>query len=234
MSQQETVQSNGSGLGKGHALLVVAGLGLAGLGLAAGLMIRSPSAAPELMAEQPNTAPSSTTSKSNNNNNNNNTTTNTNTNTATARPVAKVNTPPAPRAAERAPLDTQTAALCNHCGTVEAVRPVQRKGEGSGVGAVAGGVVGAVVGNQMGGGNGKAAMTVLGALGGGMAGNEVEKRTKSTTVYEVQVRMDDGTLRTFTSASSPTPGASVTVDGQGFRVVQGPSSTGGRVIRTMS
>ena len=225
MSQQETVQSNGSGLGKGHALLVVAGLGLAGLGLAAGLMIRSPSAAPELMAEQANTAPSSTTSKSTNNNNNN---------TANARPVAKANTPPAPRAAERAPLETQTAALCNHCGTVEAVRPVQRKGEGSGVGAVAGGVVGAVVGNQMGGGNGKAAMTVLGALGGGMAGNEVEKRTKSTTVYEVQVRMDDGTLRTFTSASSPTPGASVTVDGQGFRVVQGPSSTGGRVIRTMS
>ena len=87
------------------------------------------------------------------------------------------------------------AAICKQCGVVESVRAVTHKGQGSGVGAVAGGVLGAAVGNQMGKCTGRAAMTVLGAVGGGLAGNEIEKRTKSETVYEVQVRMDDGTLR---------------------------------------
>lgn len=216
MSTQPTFSGRGFG-GKGHALLVAAGLGLAGVGLATGLMLRSPASTPPevVVAEQAHTAPAVGTRADN------------------AKASAKAKTPTAQRAAERPPLDTQTAVLCSHCGVVEAVRPVQQKGEGSGVGAVAGGVLGAVVGHQMGGGSGKTAMTVLGALGGGVAGNEVEKRTKATTVYEVQVRMEDGSLRTFTSASSPTPGAPVTVDGRGFHVVHGGSSAQ-RVARTMS
>jgi outer membrane lipoprotein SlyB len=146
---------------------------------------------------------------------------------------AKANSAASPtRAAEAPPLETQRAALCKSCGVVEGVRAVERKGEGSGVGAVAGGVVGAVVGNQMGGGSGKAAMTVLGAIGGGVAGNEIEKRHKATTVYDVRVRMDDGTLRSFTSATAPTPGAPVTVTDTGFKVVQRPAEGGARVVRT--
>jgi outer membrane lipoprotein SlyB len=78
---------------------------------------------------------------------------------------------------------------------VEAVVPVQSKGQGTGIGAVTGGVLGAVVGNQFGGGNGKKAMAVLGAVGGGFAGNEVEKNVRSTTAYDVRVRMDDGSTR---------------------------------------
>lgn len=216
MSTQPTFAGRSFG-GKGHALLVLAGLGLAGAGLAAGLMLRSPaSTAPEVtVAEQSNTAHA------------------VGIHSGHAKAGANANTSTAQRAAERPPLKTQTAALCRHCGVVEGVRPVQHRGEGSGVGAVAGGVLGAVVGHQMGGGSGKTAMTVLGALGGGVAGNEVEKRTKTTTVYEVQVRMEDGSLRSFTSASSPTPGAPVTVDGQGFHVGHG-SSSAQRVARTMS
>ena len=89
------------------------------------------------------------------------------------------------------------AATCTDCGVIESVTPFEKKGEGTGIGAVAGGVIGGVVGNQVGGGNGKKAMTVLGAVGGGMAGHEIEKRSKSTTVHEVRVKMDDGSVRTL-------------------------------------
>ena len=89
-----------------------------------------------------------------------------------------------------------------------------RKCESSGVGAVAGGVIGGLIGNQMGGGNGKKAMTVVGAVGGGLAGNEIEKQHKATTVYLTQVRMDDGSLRSFTRSSQLAVGQRVRVDGQ--------------------
>ena len=127
---------------------------------------------------------------------------------------------PAPVVAQ-APVHTERrpVEVCQSCGTVESVRSIQRKGDANGVGAVAGGVLGAVLGNQVGGGNGRTAMTVLGAVGGGYAGNEVEKRMKAETVYEVRVRMDNGTTRTFTQRSAPGQGARVTVDGNGAHLM---------------
>lgn len=133
-------------------------------------------------------------------------------------------TKPAPAAGTRSadaradgatrPAPAKTAAAsCAHCGVVEAVTPVQKKGEGTGVGAVGGAVVGGLIGSQMGGGDGKKAMTVLGAVGGGMAGHEIEKRQRATTLYQVKVRMDDGTHRTVTQATAPTVGQKVTVEG---------------------
>lgn len=109
------------------------------------------------------------------------------------------------------------APICANCGVIESVRAVQQKGQGSGVGAVAGGVIGGLVGNQMGKGDGKTAMTVLGAIGGGLAGNEVEKHQKASTVYEVRVRMDDGSTRTLTQSAQPAVGARVEVDGKTLR-----------------
>jgi outer membrane lipoprotein SlyB len=121
--------------------------------------------------------------------------------------------------ASHEPVPTQHVAVCNNCGVVEGVRAVQQKGQGTGLGAVAGGVLGGVVGHQLGGGNGKTAMTVLGAIGGGLAGNEVEKRARGKTVYEVRVRMDDGSVRTLTESTAPTPGSHVVVEGSSLRVV---------------
>jgi outer membrane lipoprotein SlyB len=40
------------------------------------------------------------------------------------------------------------AVLCPSCGTIESIRPVEVRGEGTGVGAVAGGVTGAAAGQQ--------------------------------------------------------------------------------------
>lgn len=128
--------------------------------------------------------------------------------TALAEPARPA---PAPKAAE--PREPAPVAICSTCGTVESVQAVRVKGEGSGVGAVAGGVLGGVVGNQMGSGNGRKALTVLGAVGGGFAGHEVEKQVKAKTVYSVKVRMDDGTLRTVQQAQAPAVGAKVKVDG---------------------
>lgn len=109
--------------------------------------------------------------------------------------------------------------VCASCGVVESVQAETRKGEASGVGAVAGGVIGGLIGNQMGGGNGKKAMTVVGAVGGGLAGNEIEKRQKSRTVYRTQVRMEDGSLRSFTRSEALAVGQKVRVDGQTLRAV---------------
>lgn len=111
------------------------------------------------------------------------------------------------------------APTCANCGVIESVRAVQQKGQGSGVGAVAGGVLGGLVGNQMGKGSGKTAMTVLGAIGGGLAGNEVEKQQKAATVYEVHVRMDDGSVRTITQNTEPAPGTRVEVNGRSLRTL---------------
>ena len=102
--------------------------------------------------------------------------------------------------------------VCGNCGTIESVTPVERQGKAGGTGAVAGGVVGAVVGNQIGHGGGRTAATLLGAIGGGFAGNAIEKHVKKETVYQVRVRMEDCSTRSVEQASLPSVGARVTVD----------------------
>lgn len=103
--------------------------------------------------------------------------------------------------------------VCARCGTVEAVTPVQQEAQASGLGAIAGAVLGGLVGNQFGGGDGKAVATMAGALGGGWAGNTVEKRMKKETAYQIDVRMDDGSTQRVTQNSPVAVGAHVTVDG---------------------
>jgi outer membrane lipoprotein SlyB len=126
-----------------------------------------------------------------------------------AKPVAK--------AAKPAAEPVRVAAVCSYCGVIESVEAVQRKGQGTGVGVVAGGVLGAAMGNQVGHGNGRAAMTVLGAVGGGLAGNEVEKRARAETVFQVKVRLDDGSVRTIEQATAPKVGARVELHGNSLK-----------------
>ena len=105
-----------------------------------------------------------------------------------------------------APQITQTAPAkphCANCGVVQDVKEVDVKGDGSGLGAVAGGVVGAVVGNQFGHGTGNTVMTVAGAAGGALAGNEIEKRAKTHKRYDVSVRMADGSTQTVSYDTPP-------------------------------
>ena len=43
----------------------------------------------------------------------------------------------------------------------------------------------------------------VGAVGGALAGNEVEKRYKSTKTYKVSVRMEDGSYHSFDFDAAP-------------------------------
>ena len=112
--------------------------------------------------------------------------------------------PAAAPAARPAPAPAQQA--CATCGVVETIRQVQVPAKDNSdhlVGTIAGGVAGGVVGNQFGGGSGKTALTVLGAVGGALAGREVERNIRqqqTVTHYELSVRMNDGSMRQFRSA----------------------------------
>jgi outer membrane lipoprotein SlyB len=120
---------------------------------------------------------------------------------AAAQQQAQQQPPAQPNYAQQQP--PQHVAACSTCGTVEAVSAVKREGHGTGIGAVGGAVAGGVVGNQFGRGGGRTAMTLLGALGGGLAGNSVEKHIRSETDYSVRVRMENGHTRYFTYKNPP-------------------------------
>lgn len=95
------------------------------------------------------------------------------------------------------------ASVCAECGVVSDTRVEMRKGEPNGVGAIGGALVGGVVGNQIGHGSGRAALSVLGALGGGFAGNAIEKNVKKTTVWLTDVTFRDGDTQTYEAKEDP-------------------------------
>lgn len=136
---------------------------------------------------------------------------------STPAPAVKEAARPAHRAATEAPahkrVATQSKPRCLDCGVVEDVRAVEEKGKGTGLGAVAGGVAGAVLGNQIGNGSGRTVMTLAGAAGGALAGNEIEKKVRTTKHWDVSVRMEDGTTHVVSLASEPAwrPGDQVRV-----------------------
>jgi outer membrane lipoprotein SlyB len=119
----------------------------------------------------------------------------------TPAPVAQ--NPKVARAADRPRIATSTPASCHDCGVIESIRAVEETGEGSGVGAIGGAVVGGVLGNQIGRGRGRTAATVVGAGAGAYAGHEIEKNMKKSVSYQVRVRMNDGTYRTFHESAQP-------------------------------
>jgi outer membrane lipoprotein SlyB len=201
-----------------HAWLIAGGVGLATVGLAAGLAWR-PAPPAELVAPgsleatkaslasnegvvaaKPADAPTPAPEPA-----------------APAKPATRKAAPRTAAAVSGREATQQHASVCATCGVVEGVREVQVKGEGTGLGAIAGGVLGGAIGNQAGKGNGRKAMTVLGAVGGGLAGHEIEKRARGEVVYDVTVRMDDGSVRTLRQKTAPAKGARVTVDGTTLR-----------------
>ena len=200
-------------------IAIVAVLGVTVMALAAALVVNRSDAQPGGTEALAPTTQSSTAAKLASNNTTSTTTTTTR--PAPAKPVVQ------PRPAVVAQAPAPKPVVCADCGTVEAVTAVQRQGEVNGVavgnttvglGTVAGGVVGGLLGNQVGGGNGKTAMTVLGAAGGAFAGNQIEKNMKKVTVYQVRVRMNDGSTRNVEVSSSIPVGSRVIVEGNNLRM----------------
>ena len=144
------------------------------------------------------------------------------------KPVAATAAPAKPRPAPvkktQAPAETRPAPVvvaplpapvpvCGDCATVSAVTPVEREVPTSGTGAIAGGVLGAIVGNQVGHGSGRDAARIIGAIGGGIAGNQIEKKMKKVVAYQIELRMDDGSRRSFELDRPLTVGERVHYDG---------------------
>ncbi len=92
---------------------------------------------------------------------------------------------------------------CANCGNVESVRTITTRAQGSGMGAGVGAVLGGLLGHQVGNGNGRTLATAAGAVGGAVVGNQVEGNMHADTSYEIRVRLDDGTVRTFHQHNAP-------------------------------
>jgi outer membrane lipoprotein SlyB len=103
----------------------------------------------------------------------------------------------APTATAAAPVPAKPVVSAN-LGEVSHIETLTERPKGSGVGAVAGGVLGGVAGHQVGDGRGQDAATVVGAVGGALLGNKIERdRAVKVVGYRVQVKLDNGDVRTF-------------------------------------
>jgi len=119
--------------------------------------------------------------------------TSTSTTTSTTTPAS------APYVVESYP--SSATSYCTDCGTVQSVSERQIAGKLNVGGAVIGAIIGGVVGHQFGSGRGQDAATVGGAVAGGAVGSQVNK-ADTTTVYDLNVRMDNGDYRTITVAAT--------------------------------
>lgn len=84
-------------------------------------------------------------------------------------------------------------------GRVESVREVRIDKGSSGAGQLAGGAIGAVAaGSSIGGGNGAIVAGILGAVAGGLVGQNVEANMVNRPGLEITVRLDNGSLTAIT------------------------------------
>ncbi len=88
-------------------------------------------------------------------------------------------------------------------GMVQAVRAVQIEGGTSGAGMATGAVVGGLLANHIGEGRGQKLATLLGAVGGGVAGAAGEKALTGTAGVELTVKLDNGQALAVTQAAEP-------------------------------
>lgn len=104
------------------------------------------------------------------------------------------------RVYEPAPPPPVAMAPAVRYGTVARIDEVDTHAQPTGGGTVLGALVGGVVGNQFGHGGGRAAATALGVFGGAVVGNNVEQQqaaAASGRYWRVFVRFDDGERREF-------------------------------------
>lgn len=88
---------------------------------------------------------------------------------------------------------------CADCGTVVTTNRKDEKGSGT-MGTVVGGVGGALAGNAIG---HNTTSTVIGGVGGAVAGNVIGKKLTTRKIWSVQVKMDDGRTRDIDYTTDP-------------------------------
>ena len=85
-------------------------------------------------------------------------------------------------------------------GTVESLNEVVEQKNPSGAGLIVGGLIGGGLGSLVGSGTGRTVATVVGAAGGAYAGHQIEKN-QSQVIYQIGVRLDDGSWITMRQAA---------------------------------
>lgn len=111
-------------------------------------------------------------------------------------------------------------------GMIEQITPAQiTSNQHSGVGAVLGGLIGIGIGSQIGRGSGRDVAMVAGAIGGGLLGNEIQKKNdQPVAAQQIVVRTGSGVLVVVTQPVDPTlnVGQKVIIqgNGEGARVVR--------------
>ncbi|BAO85489.1 MULTISPECIES: glycine zipper 2TM domain-containing protein [Caballeronia] len=110
---------------------------------------------------------------------------------------------PAPAQQNTSYTPATAPAYDPYAGEVTAVNAVQTAQPTTGLGAIGGAVAGGLAGTQIGNGRGRTAATIIGAIGGGLAGNQIERVVHKATTYQVQVRMNDGSVRSFNYETAP-------------------------------
>ena len=79
--------------------------------------------------------------------------------------------------------------------TVQAVRQVMIQRDSKGIGVIGGAVVGGIAGSGVGGGRGQDIATVLGAIGGMVAGQAIEEKANQRPGLEITVKYESGETR---------------------------------------
>lgn len=106
-------------------------------------------------------------------------------------------------------------------GTVEAIIQDTVQNSSDTAGAIGGAVIGGLLGNQVRGGRGQTAASVVGAAGGAFVGNRAAQKNTSV-VWRIGVRYDDGTLANIQQTASPALriGDSVRVTSTGMELLR--------------
>ena len=88
--------------------------------------------------------------------------------------------------------------------TVESIRQVveHKNSPSNPLGMIAGGLIGGGLGSLIGGGSGRTAATIIGALGGGYIGHNIQN-SQTQTVWEIGVKYDNGSWGTIRQTASP-------------------------------
>ena len=116
-------------------------------------------------------------------------------------------------------VGTQTGETEIRSGVIEQITAVEiQSNHHKGVGAVVGGIAGLGLGSLIGGGTGHDVAMVVGALGGALAGNEVQKKyDKPVAGQQIIVRTASGVLVSVTQPVNPglSKGQKVYIEGSG-------------------
>jgi outer membrane lipoprotein SlyB len=127
--------------------------------------------------------------------------------------LAGCNTPPAFQVSEQPAV---------RIGTVESITQDTVQNVDTAVGTIGGALIGGGLGSLIGGGTGQTVATIVGAIGGGYAGNQLAQRSQ-TFVWRISVRYDDGTLATVQQTAAPglRVGDRVRVTNTGIELLRG-------------